>query len=300
MTRLSNFREFIDLIEKDWSDDDHNYKYFDDRLSGLLSGVTSELQTLPTKQKKKILEQINAQLEENGISPDRDRELDGDILFSGVNFETSISIFSLFRSAFSWFGSIFTRSRHTDINRDIPFKIKLLVKAKLKIEKNRKKQEINNSQPQETESKTDIKNPAIKPIFKPEEIPTIFDILKNYFSTADQKQLLQILNTGNDASQKLIFLNNGNRLADSFKHLVDAGIITGCEKRELENWIFRNFKYRNNGIINCFTLRYLNDIISSANNMCRNPLLKVSRDKAKGNVTISRIQTRRRNDLSDS
>lgn len=130
--------------------------------------------------------------------------------------------------------------------------------------------------------------PEIKPIFKPEAIETIFDLLKDFFSQEHQVQLKQILETGNNASEQLIFLDNGNRLADAFKQLIKTDIITGCEQKELENWIYKNFKYRNRQQIKSFAPRYLNDIISTNKDSCQKPLLNVTIEKETGTVKINK------------
>jgi hypothetical protein len=129
--------------------------------------------------------------------------------------------------------------------------------------------------------KTETVNPEliIKPVFNSEAIPSIFDILKDYFSLPHQVYLKQILETGNDASEQLIFLDNGNRLADAFKQLKDSDIITGCKKTELIDWIHRNFLFRNGKLVTKYKTRYLADIISTDKDKCQKPLLNVSKDK---------------------
>lgn len=130
--------------------------------------------------------------------------------------------------------------------------------------------------------------PSIKPIFKPEAISTILDLLKDFFSPEHQTQLKQILETGNNASEQLIFLDTGNRLADAFKQLYDIDIITGCEKKELESWICNNFRYRFRQNIKSFTPHYLNNIISTKKDLCQNPILNTKKDLATGKVLISK------------
>ena len=143
-------------------------------------------------------------------------------------------------------------------------------------------------QAKQAEPKTEHQPPKIKPRFKPESIPTIFELLKGFFSPEHQTLLQQILETGNDASVQLIFLDTGNRLADAFKQLIDADIITGCEKKELETWILRNFNYRYRHIIKPFKSRYLSDIISTTKDKCQKPILNVRVDKATGKAIINK------------
>jgi hypothetical protein len=131
--------------------------------------------------------------------------------------------------------------------------------------------------------------PDIVPIFTPESIPQIFDLLKGFFSPPQQDELLKILQTGGNASKCLLFSDSGNRLADAFKQLYDCDIIKGCQKKELENWIGQNFQYRYRDKITKFTPRYLNDIISSNKDKCQKPILNIKLEKATGNFIISKV-----------
>lgn len=126
----------------------------------------------------------------------------------------------------------------------------------------------------------------IKPTFKSEQVENIFDLLKNFFSEQHQNQLLQILQTGDDTSEPLFFKDNGNRLADAFKQLINADIITGCKKNELEEWIYRNFKYKYRSKTKKYTSRYLNDIISTNKDKCKKPILNVINEKSTGKIKI--------------
>lgn len=117
-----------------------------------------------------------------------------------------------------------------------------------------------------------------KPTFRVESIEQIFDLLKDHFSIEDQSLLFDLLKIGCVLDTPILFKGNGNRLADAFKQLYDADIITGCQKKELESWIAQNFKYigKNSEAVN-FKIRYLNDIISSNNDRCKKPILEVKR-----------------------
>lgn len=129
---------------------------------------------------------------------------------------------------------------------------------------------------------------AIKPIFKPELLDVVFDILKDFFSQEQKPILKELLQTGNKAGEHLIFWDNGNRLADAFKQLKKADIISGCEQKELEKWISENFKFRFRQKIRDFKLKYLNDIISTNKDFCSKPLLNVSYEKGTGKVLITK------------
>ncbi len=141
---------------------------------------------------------------------------------------------------------------------------------------------------QQNETKTEHKTIEIKPVIKAEDVIIVFDILKNFFCVEEQDELKQLLETGNNAIHHLIFLDNGNRLADAFKQLKKADIITGCQQKELEKWISNNFKYKYRKEIKEYTHRYLNDIISTNKDKCQKPLLNVKVERTTGEVKITK------------
>ena len=114
--------------------------------------------------------------------------------------------------------------------------------------------------------------------FKHESIDDIFNILKDFFSEDDQKQLRVLFETGDVLLHKLIFKSTGNRLADAFKQLIKKDFIIGCDQKGLEQWIASNFQYTYRGQVKDFKLRYLNDIISTNADKCKDPLLDVKKD----------------------
>jgi hypothetical protein len=136
------------------------------------------------------------------------------------------------------------------------------------------------------------KEPAVlidsRPIFTPEYILPLFDILKGFFSDNHQSELLKILQTGGTAEKPLLFRASGNRLADSFKQLYDCGIIKGCQKQDLEKWVKANFTYQYKNIVKEFSLLYLSEIISTTKDKCQKPLLNTFRDKVSGNYQITK------------
>ncbi len=131
--------------------------------------------------------------------------------------------------------------------------------------------------------------PDIRPNFTADIIPDIFDILKDFFSTSEQPELLNILRTGGNTQKPLLFRDSGNRLADAFKQLFDCDIIKGCQKKELEAWICKNFLYRYRDKINEFKPRYVSDIISTTKDKCQRPILNVKQEKSTGNFLISKV-----------
>ena len=115
-----------------------------------------------------------------------------------------------------------------------------------------------------------------KPIFNQTATSVVFEILKGFFKLDEHDKLKVLLEYGNNAGQSLIFLGNGNRLADTFKKLFEHGFITGCSKQELENWIGNNFKFQPADQIKSFTKDYLQKCISRKNWVCKEPLIEIS------------------------
>ena len=121
-----------------------------------------------------------------------------------------------------------------------------------------------------------------KPVFKEEYIIEIYNIFKVYFSHEQQEALLNLLESGKDGNEMLLFADNAYRLADAFRILKNNEIITGCEKKDLVEWVIRNFKYKKRGTNTyCrFNRRTLEDYIysppnSKAGKMCMNPINEI-------------------------
>lgn len=117
--------------------------------------------------------------------------------------------------------------------------------------------------------------PIIKPIFKPEAIPTILDLLKGFFSPEHQTQLKQILETGNNANEKLLFKDNANRLLDTFKKLIEYDFITGCQKQGLQEWIIQNFTFLKQGKVSSFKPETVEKGISRNTSPCKSPFIEI-------------------------
>jgi hypothetical protein len=129
------------------------------------------------------------------------------------------------------------------------------------------------------------------PTFKPEAVEQIFEFLKDFFIPEQQGELKQVLETGGNAKDKLLFTSNGNRLADAFKQLYKTNFITGCQKKELEAWIAGNFKYfnLNRRIEKEYKLKTLNEIISTDKDKCKNPFLNIRLDRTTGLYKIEQV-----------
>lgn len=124
------------------------------------------------------------------------------------------------------------------------------------------------------------------PIFNEQAATTFLEIVKDFFSKKHHTDLQELLN-GKKPKEKLLFLSNGNKLADAFKQLFEANFIVGCTKKVLERWILEHFEYKSRINKQCFKPSTLSDIISSDKNKCSNPLLNVTLDKATGKYYIS-------------
>ena len=161
MTDLRKTHEFIELIEKKWSDDKHDFTYFGNRLCYLLTAATCEILVLPPSQLNEILQQVNDLLENYKDFPNKYQHSD---LFE---FEDGCVI----KGAVYTPGPIFKRllglvhnglrvkvkgGAGIDISDEIRLKIAFLVRFKFIIETDRKKQsEKNHKSPHpERENKT--------------------------------------------------------------------------------------------------------------------------------------------------
>lgn len=114
-----------------------------------------------------------------------------------------------------------------------------------------------------------------KPQFRKEIVSQVFDLLKGFFYTEEQAHLKEILNTGNDLNKPLLFMDNGKRLADVFKKLKEHDFIAGCDKKGLQNWVARNFRYTFRGEAKDYTPSYIEICISRNDLPCKNPILKI-------------------------
>ncbi len=118
------------------------------------------------------------------------------------------------------------------------------------------------------------------PVFDAQIIDTILEILNVHFRNQN-KELKSLLENQHKPTEKLNFTNNGNKLADFFKQLFEAKLISNCTKKELEQWIFENFTFKSGGTQKDFKLKTLEDIISNkgAKPPCMNPLIKMENGK---------------------
>jgi len=136
------------------------------------------------------------------------------------------------------------------------------------------------------EKQREIPVPHLRPVFSSKFIPEIFEILKDYFQEHDQQPLRELLTGKTNNQTPLLFLDNGSRLADTFKQLIDSEIIKGCPKKDLQDWIVKNFSYMHRGTVKMFTDRYIAEIISTNKIKCTKPIIDVKNDSVTGDKHI--------------
>ncbi len=116
------------------------------------------------------------------------------------------------------------------------------------------------------------------PIFESSSISSLCNLLKPYFSEEDFYYLENLFETAVQVPRKLFFLSEGNKLADVFWQLYENKLVFNCNKMQLEQWIALNFQYLERGNAKDFTLKYLNKIISTDHQKCKNPIVDISND----------------------
>lgn len=114
-----------------------------------------------------------------------------------------------------------------------------------------------------------------KPVLDTKVVQIVFDIIKGYFSNEHQRKLKQILKTGNNTSEKLLFNGNGNMLTDTFKKLIEHRFIKGCTKLDLINWIILNFNFTHRNKMKAFIYTTVEKTISRKNYHCKAPLIEI-------------------------
>jgi hypothetical protein len=131
------------------------------------------------------------------------------------------------------------------------------------------------------ESEPPQENILTKPTIKPEEIERLFEILKDFFSYEQQNALLLLLETGENVGEKLVFKTNGNRLTDTFKKLIEYEIITGCQKKDLIDWIILHFNFTHQNTVKKFIYDTVEKIISRNDSPCKSPLIQIINGQVK-------------------
>jgi hypothetical protein len=118
------------------------------------------------------------------------------------------------------------------------------------------------STPPQTETEQEQKIIEIKPVFRPQAIEQIFDLVKIHFKPEHQTKLKQIIESGGNSTEPLLFNGNGKTFLDFLKQLMEGQFLTIAVQKELEAWVVKNFKYLHNGHAKTFTPKYTSTIIS--------------------------------------
>lgn len=98
----------------------------------------------------------------------------------------------------------------------------------------------------------------------PEIRSNLYEILSPYFIDEDQEDLRQVLNGEKDGERMLLFKEAGKKLAYLFKELFNNNCFVGYPKKNIQQWVLRNFEYNARKGRNRFTESYLDKIISGS------------------------------------
>jgi hypothetical protein len=142
--------------------------------------------------------------------------------------------------------------------------------------------EINKKPGAGFENETPTKSIDRYPTFKPGIASQLFDLLREYFVSADHPKLERLLLSDDAPDSPLVFRGFGNQLADAFKQLFDARLIVGCQMADLERWIAPKFNYLSNQAeARELTEGYLNGLMSTKSRPCKSPILKIEQKEDK-------------------
>jgi hypothetical protein len=135
----------------------------------------------------------------------------------------------------------------------------------------------------------------IKPIFKTDVIPTIYNLLKDYFPE-NSIALKHILETGNLNREKLFFNGNGKTLLDTFKQLMKGQFLIIAVQKDFEIWVSEGFEYFYRGNRHNITTKYASKIISGNERPAKgNRLIEVKNLNGKFEIVQLEIKNREKN-----
>ena len=139
-----------------------------------------------------------------------------------------------------------------------------------------------------SESNTiDIIQPdLVGPKFKKEITKEFIDLLKDYFPDDQQKEFVKLIARGEKPSRKLRFEGAANKLAYSFKQLIESESIVGCTKTELEKWLSENFENKYSGKTQALKITTLNQTISTNVRPYKNPIFEIRKCKETGSIRL--------------
>ena len=105
--------------------------------------------------------------------------------------------------------------------------------------------------------------------------------MKIYFDKEQHLILKETLFNLNEIENHLLFREQGNKLTDSFKKIIENGFISGWLKADLIEWIVRNFKYLNKNQPAIYKKKTVEQTISADKNTppCKRPIIEVVNGK---------------------
>ncbi|MFD1141843.1 hypothetical protein ACFQ4C_12020 [Larkinella insperata] len=160
----------------------------------------------------------------------------------------------------------------------------------------KKKKEEGSIQKKDADSKDEVLqlvHTAVKITITEVALTDLYEALSPYFQESQRDGLEKCLMGKGQDGNKLLFLEEGNKLADVFKQLYRENGFIGSSKKDVERWIERNFQYTEKDSAKDYTAAYLDKIISGSNN-CKSPILKI-RQEGNGHVIAPLPRNDRKN-----
>ena len=119
------------------------------------------------------------------------------------------------------------------------------------------------------------KNTLVRPTINPNAANAVYEILKDFFDEECHIDVENVIKKLQNSSKKLLFKGNCNQLANVFKQLKENNLITGWEKKDIEQWLINNFNYLHRKKVKQILSKTINNIISTDTYPCKNPLILI-------------------------
>ncbi|MBX2952286.1 MAG: hypothetical protein KF870_07260 [Leadbetterella sp.] len=117
----------------------------------------------------------------------------------------------------------------------------------------------------------------------------LFNILISYFDKINHDPLLSLITNGIEPQQKLLFRDSGNKLTYALKEIFEARLITGVNKKQLEEWVIRNFQFLKTGkTVADYRKDAVHVIISGNSSPAKNPILKIVNNKIEKAIAFTK------------
>ncbi len=108
-----------------------------------------------------------------------------------------------------------------------------------------------------------------------ENANSLYSILSQYFDPRRHPELLEVLKTGKNVEEKLIFKDVGIRLLDTFKQLKRSDLIIGLKQYQLMAWIVDNFQFSYRGKNTDFKPGTIEQAFSGLNYQSKKPIIMI-------------------------